>query len=39
MTQFDLIYKTDPQVAEAMEKELQRQRTNIEQPIPRPRAW
>ncbi len=30
MTQFDLIYKTDPQVAEAMEKELQRQRTNIE---------
>ena len=30
MTQFDLIRKTDPQVAEAMEKELQRQRTNIE---------
>jgi len=30
MIQFDLIRKADPQVAEAMEKELQRQRTNIE---------
>ncbi|NCB29947.1 MAG: serine hydroxymethyltransferase [Clostridia bacterium] len=30
MIQFDLIRKTDPMVAEAMEKELQRQRTNIE---------
>ncbi len=39
MTQFDLIRKTDPQVVEAMENGLQRQRTNIEQPIPRPRAW
>ncbi len=30
MIQFDLIRKTDPMIAEAMEKELQRQRTNIE---------
>ena len=30
MIQFDLIRKTDPAIAEAMEKELQRQRTNIE---------
>ena len=30
MIQFDLIRGTDPAVAEAMEKELQRQRTNIE---------
>lgn len=30
MIQFDIIRKTDPMVAEAMEKELQRQRTNIE---------
>ena len=30
MIQFDLIRRTDPAIAEAMEKELQRQRTNIE---------
>ncbi len=30
MIQFDLIRRTDPAIADAMEKELQRQRTNIE---------